>query len=129
MNSPVDSRECGPCEARSRAAVASTGAESLSAIVAVVAVAAVIIAGLLYILQPPAGTPGTVTGEAPTVTTPAPAPKPNTGVSDPALDDDPAPDAPSRRRAVASSGPGKVELHQLNRRRDILLRHRQPAAG
>jgi hypothetical protein len=78
MNSPVDpeNADLARPEARSRDVDRSEG---LSAIVAVVAVAAVIIAGLLYILQPPAGTPGTVTSEAPTVTTPAPLPKPNTG--------------------------------------------------
>ena len=78
MNSPVDpeNADLARPEARSRDVDRSEG---LSAIVAVVAVAAVIIAGLLYILQPPAGTPGTVTSEAPTVTTPAPATKPNSG--------------------------------------------------
>ena len=78
MNSPVDpeNADLARPEARSRDVDRSEG---LSAIVAVVAVAAVIIAGLLYILQPPAGTPDTITSEAPTVTTPAPVPKPNTG--------------------------------------------------
>ena len=77
MNSPVDPENADL--ARPEAGSRGDRSEGLSAIVAVVAVAAVIIAGLLYILQPPAGTPGTVTGEAPTVTTPAPVPKPNTG--------------------------------------------------
>ena len=74
MNSPVDpeNADLARPEARSRYVDRSEG---LSAIVAVVAVAAVIIAGLLYILQPPAGT----SSEAPAVTTPAPLPKPNTG--------------------------------------------------
>jgi hypothetical protein len=78
MNSPVDpdNADLARPEARSRGVDRSEG---LSAIVAVVAVAAVIIAGLLYIMQPPVGTPGTVTSEAPSATNPAPAPIPNTG--------------------------------------------------
>ena len=56
MNSPVDpeNADLARPEAGGRGVDRSEG---LSAIVAVVAVAAVIIAGLLYILQPPAGTP------------------------------------------------------------------------
>jgi hypothetical protein len=78
MNSPVDpdNADLARPEPRSRDVDRTEG---LSTIAAVVAVAAVIIAGLLYIMEPPVGTPGTVTGETPTATTPAPAPKPNTG--------------------------------------------------
>ncbi len=78
MNSSVDPENTDLARpgARSRDVDRSEG---LSAILAVVAVAAVIIAGLLYIMQPPVVTPGTVTSEAPTATTPAPLPKPNTG--------------------------------------------------
>jgi hypothetical protein len=48
-------------------------AEGTGAIVAVVAVAMLIIAGMLYIMQPPSDVPASRTTEAP-VTTPAPAP-------------------------------------------------------
>ena len=48
--------------------------EGLGAIVAVVAVAGVIIAALLYILQPQTESPGGMTNEAP-IALPAPAPK------------------------------------------------------
>jgi hypothetical protein len=78
MNSPTDPDKADLVrpEARNREMDRSEG---LGAIIAVVAVAAVIIAGMLYILQPPAEAPNRVTSEAPSATTPAPAPKPNTG--------------------------------------------------
>jgi hypothetical protein len=47
--------------------------DGLGAIIAVAAVAGIIIVGLLYIMQPPAPGPTSVTTEAPPVTTPAPA--------------------------------------------------------
>jgi hypothetical protein len=76
MNSPTDPEKADLArpEARSRDMDRSEG---LGAIIAVVAVAAVIIAGMLYIMQPPAETPNRVTGEAPSAKTPAPTPKPS----------------------------------------------------
>jgi hypothetical protein len=55
--------------------------EGMGAIVAVVAVAALIIVGMLYIMQSPSETPSTASSEppattAPSTTKPAPAPTP-----------------------------------------------------
>lgn len=79
MNSPTEperAESTGPT-APSRDIDRSQG---LGAIVAVVAVAAVIIAAMLYMMQPPAQAPNRVTSEAPTgASSPAPTPKPNTG--------------------------------------------------
>lgn len=51
--------------------------EGMGAIIGVVAIAALIIIGMLYIMQPPADTPGSVTGQGPSTTTPAPTPAPS----------------------------------------------------
>jgi hypothetical protein len=76
MNSPSDheSTDLVRAEARSRDMRRSEG---LGAIIAVVAVAAVIIVGLLYILQPPAELPRRVTSEAPSAISPFPAKNPD----------------------------------------------------
>jgi hypothetical protein len=71
MNSPLDPETTKP-ERRVENSREMDRSEGLGAIIAVVAVAAVIIVGMLYIMQPPAETPGTVTGQAPSVTTPEP---------------------------------------------------------
>lgn len=47
--------------------------EGTGAIIAVVAVAALIIVGMLYIMQPPADVPASMSSEAPAKTAPAPA--------------------------------------------------------
>jgi len=53
--------------------------DGMGAIIAVVAVAALIIVGMLYIMQPPADAPSSITSEAPAKTAPAPAaPAPQT---------------------------------------------------
>ena len=78
MNSPTDPDKADLARREARSRDADPG-EGMGAIIAVVAVAALIIVGMLYIMQPPPETPGAVTSEAPSTTTPAPAPKPNTG--------------------------------------------------
>ena len=69
---PTDPRNMDLARTRSRDMNRSEG---LSAIAAVVAVAGVIIAALLYILQPQTESPNGMTNEAP-IALPAPAPKP-----------------------------------------------------
>jgi len=44
--------------------------EGMGAIIAVIAIAALIIVGLLYIMQPPADSPRSITSEAPSRTAP-----------------------------------------------------------
>jgi hypothetical protein len=75
MNSPTDPDKADLARPEARSRDIDRG-EGLGTIIAVVAVAGVIIAGMLYIMQPPAETPNRVTSEAPSATTPAPAPKP-----------------------------------------------------
>jgi hypothetical protein len=50
--------------------------EGSGAIIAVVGVAALIIVGMLYIMQPPADAPSSMSSEAPAKTAPAPVPAP-----------------------------------------------------
>lgn len=54
----------------------SVRSEGSGAIIAVVAVAALIIVGMLYIMQPPADAPSSMSSEAPAKTAPAPVPAP-----------------------------------------------------
>ena len=77
MNSPLDPEWPEPAKRVEDENIrdAERG-EGLGAIIAVAAVAGVIVVAMLYILRPPTETPGQVTGEAPSVTTPEPLPKP-----------------------------------------------------
>jgi hypothetical protein len=77
MNLPNDPENADLARREARAREMDRG-EGMGAIIAIVAVAALIIVGMLYIMQAPPEARRAVTSEAPTVTNPVPAPKPDT---------------------------------------------------
>ena len=75
MTSPLDPERTEPTRPLHNVRDAAPS-EGLGAVIAVAAVAGVIIVAMFYILRAPTEAPGPVTSQAPSVTSPAPAPRP-----------------------------------------------------